>query len=689
MMKKINWIILFIVIIVFVIGATTGLAFYLYNYLYKNINNHPNQFQNQNNNVITSVASIDHFSSEDDFKEYLSLSKSLSSSMSGYSGFGRGMNQSLMDSAAIAPTNSSMEKSIDVSTPQPERYSLTNVQIAGIDEPDIIKTDGQQIYFSQEPVYFGPYFDEPFLKSDVIGSDASDSKEIAPYYPQNESLTNIINALPVDKVDLKSKITRSGNLLLDKNILMIFSGSEIYGFDVSDPAKPQEKWKLVLDNNTSMVTARLYQNELFLVGQTTINQNKPCPMQILESDKEKLSIDCTDIYHPDTPIISDATYTIIKIDPNNGELKNKISFVGSYDNSVVYMSPKNIYLSYLQPQDFVKLFKKFLQENQDIFPSEINSKITRLDSYDISSNAKMVELQNIMEQHFLSLNEDEQLKLQNEIENRVKDYLTNHIRELEQTGLIKISVDNFSILANGQVPGRLLNQFSLDEYKNNLRVATTIEGNFWVYGFNGSSVESLNDLYVLDSDLKEKGSIKNLGKGERIYSSRFVNDKAYLVTFKQTDPFFVADLSDPSNPEIKGELKIPGYSSYLHPINDQLILGIGQESNKMKLSLFDVSDAKQPKEVSKYNLDEYWSDILNTHHAFMLDEKHNVFFLPGDKGGYIFSYVDNKLKLEKAVSDIQVKRALYINDYLYIIGEKNITILSEKDWSKAGELSLK
>ena len=137
---------------------------------------------------------------------------------------------------------------------------------------------------------------------------------------------------------------------------------------------------------------------------------------------------------------------------------------------------------------------------------------------------------------------------------------------------------------------------------------------------------------------------------------------------------------------MKGELKIPGYSSYLHPISKDIILGIGKENQQVKLSLFNVASLENPKEIDKYLLDESWSEVLSTHHAFLLDKKHNIFFLPGSKGGYIFSYESNKLKLVKAISQISAKRALFINDYLYIIGDDKITIINEIDWEKVNEL---
>jgi len=308
-----------------------------------------------------------------------------------------------------------------------------------------------------------------------------------------------------------------------------------------------------------------------------------------------------------------------------------------------------------------------------------------LESYEISDQAKYTEFTILMERYYNSLSDDERLRVENEMENRISDYFKLHKRELGKTGIIKIELEKFGISATGDIPGRPLNQFSLDEYQENLRVATTVGEGFW--GFGGQR-ESANDVYVLDKNLKILGSVKDLGLTERIYSVRFIEDKGYLVTFRQIDPFFVLDLSDPEKPELKSQLKIPGYSSYLHPITKDKILGIGKEGSNVKISLFDVSNPENPTEISKYNLDEYWSDILNTHHAFLLDSKHQIFFLPGSRGGYIFSYKENKLELKRAVSDISAKRAIYINDYLYIIGENKIVVLNELNWEKVNELEL-
>ena len=136
-----------------------------------------------------------------------------------------------------------------------------------------------------------------------------------------------------------------------------------------------------------------------------------------------------------------------------------------------------------------------------------------------------------------------------------------------------------------------------------------------------------NNLYVLNEKLEVIGKIEDLAKDEKIYSARFVGDKGYVVTFKQIDPLFVIDLSDPNNPEVKGALKIPGYSSYLHPYDDNHIIGIGYntKTNKygnvtntnMKMAMFDVSDLENPKEIFSVDIGDengYVSSDINYNH---------------------------------------------------------------------------
>ena len=108
----------------------------------------------------------------------------------------------------------------------------------------------------------------------------------------------------------------------------------------------------------------------------------------------------------------------------------------------------------------------------------------------------------------------------------------------------------------------------------------------------------------------------------------------------------------------------------------------------MKLSLFDVADPANPVEVDHYTMAEHWTDVSSTHHAFLLDDAHQVFFLPAGESGYVFSYAGNQMTLVASVTDIQAKRALYLDDYLYIVGDSKLVVLNELDWTTVSELEL-
>jgi inhibitor of cysteine peptidase len=204
----------------------------------------------------------------------------------------------------------------------------------------------------------------------------------------------------------------------------------------------------------------------------------------------------------------------------------------------------------------------------------------------------------------------------------------------ESTEIYRIAIDgaNLSFDAKGIVPGYVLNQYSMDEYNGYFRVATTVSTGSWV------NRDQHNNLYVLDMNLDVTGKIENLAQGERIYSARFAGDKAYLVTFKQIDPFFVLDLKNPTAPTVAGELKIPGYSSYLHPYDENHVIGIGKENNTVKLSFFDVSDMNNPKEIAKYvigdNADYADSNALYEPKAFLFDLQKQLLVIPASITNY-------------------------------------------------------
>jgi inhibitor of cysteine peptidase len=272
----------------------------------------------------------------------------------------------------------------------------------------------------------------------------------------------------------------------------------------------------------------------------------------------------------------------------------------------------------------------------------------------------------------------------------------------EQTNIYSFSLKDGTIrfAAAGEVDGVLLNQYAMDEYEGYLRLATTMTRS----GSRGSEIS--NAVTVLDDNLDKLGTVTGIAPDERIYATRFMGDRLYMVTFRETDPFFVIDLSDPSDPVLAGMLKLPGYSDYLHPYDSSHIIGVGKTASwgAVKLSLFDVSDIENPGLVDSVELGEAGSNsaVLDDPKAFLFDKEKDILVLPlhltglydeSSKGGYsilrrnvwggayVFSVdpdqgfsLKGKVKHydEHSGDQAQVKRALYIEDTLYTISARAI-----------------
>jgi len=291
--------------------------------------------------------------------------------------------------------------------------------------------------------------------------------------------------------------------------------------------------------------------------------------------------------------------------------------------------------------------------------------------------------------------------------------------EVEKTLIHRIHVDEGKIKyeADGEVLGNVLNQFSMDEYNGYFRIATTTSP-VW-RGFEERSLEQkpqLNHIYVLDKKLKTVGKLEDLAPTERIYSARFICDRCYLVTFRQVDPFFVIDLKNPYKPEVLGQLKIPGFSSYLHPYDENHIIGIGKEASAVKISLFDVSNVSEPKEMAKYVTGYGWADspVLSDHKALLFDRSKGLLVMPISLGHYawqgasVFNIsLDEGLVLRGKITHIDiesdtilskshyysawtyhVKRCLYIDNVLYTISDKNVKMNSLENLEEINQVEL-
>ncbi len=602
---------------------------------------------------------LQQFSSETEFRTYFqdqqqnNMTRMVGDVMLSPSTVGKGM--------AMPAEIANYESTV----PAPERVSETNVQVKGIDEPDIVKTDGTHIYIGGESYR---YYAKP-----VRAMESS----IMPMPPMQEVNKNqIIQALPVETMKTVGTFDVQGDLLLTDEQLVVIGSRKIVGVDVKNPAAPKEIWSYSLSNNQSVTTARLVDGTIVLVTESRVYTSIPCPIPLFGEGGKEMAIRCTDVWRPTSTISVDSTYTVLQLNPKDGMVQHQVSFVGSASQTVIYVSPTTVYVSFTKSANWSKLTVDFLMDDSDkLITPEVKEHLQRVMTLDISDAAKQVEVDTILAKYTANMSDDDRLQWETERNNLMTEYVDLHKRELEQTYIAKIPLADFSVAALGEVPGRPLNQFSLDEYQDTFRIATTVGGRSV-----GGGAKSANDVYVLDSGMKVVGSVTDLGKEERIYAVRFMGKSGYVVTFKETDPLYVLDLSNAAAPKVVGELKIPGYSSYLHPLTDTLLVGIGKEDSQVKVSLFDVANPAQPTEVSKYMLTDYWSQIISTHHAFLQDAKHHLFFLPGDKGGYIFGYEDNALKLLKTVEGNGIKRALYINDNLYLIADNKITVVSETDW---------
>ncbi|SDN00022.1 Secreted protein containing C-terminal beta-propeller domain [Halogranum gelatinilyticum] len=625
-------------------------------------------------------ASVAAFSSAAEFEAYLddAAARSGGYGVGGVGGFGGGVQflgapggtEPAVDSAVSLEAAESAPQATATSQPagtatagdaggasdgsgSVDRVSGTNVQVQGIDEPDLVKTDGETTYYARGGQYG--------------------------YRHTEAGVTLLDTSEPVDP-KLAGSIDASGQLLLSGDTLLVLSHDSVVAYDVSDRENPERQWTKQVAGR--LQTARLSDGQLYLVTVEGVNYGDPCPIRPFGAGDVELA--CTQVYHPTEPVPVDTTYTTSVVDPETGDVGDAVSFLGGY-GSTVYMSGDSLYVTYTQPPQYGQVYLDFLlTDERDRLPPSVVDRLEALRGYDLSSQALAIETNRALAEWYRGLDDDERREVQTELANDWRNYLDENKRQLTTTGIAKVAIDRsgdaptLDVAAVGSVPGVPLNQFSLDEHDGNLRIATTIQA--W-----GTEIE--NDLYVLDSSLDRIGEVQGMGVDEQIYSVRYVGDTAYVVTFKRIDPFHVVNLSDPANPEVTGELKLPGFSSYLHPLSEDRVLGVGEENGQVKAVVFDVSDPANPVVEDDYVLDEHWSAVRESHHAFLMDRKHGVFFLPGQQGGYVFSYEDG-LELESVVDVQGAQRAIYLNDYLYVFGQDEVVVVDETSWERVATLEL-
>lgn len=535
--------------------------------------------------------------------------------------------------------------------------SETNVQVQGVDEADIVKTDGKSIFQAEH--------DKVRIIQAVPGAQMKVLSIIR--YDGNFSPNQLFlqgDQLVVIGHQYNEIYRPYEDVAKESLIAPMMQLTTIIVYDVKNPAEPKQVREVKVEGH--YVSARKVDNLVYLITQHypdywLLKENRKIDIRPKYSDtaydSKERSIDYDDIHY--FPESRQPNYTLIAaldLDQPKKEVA-MTTYLGS--GNQLYMSKENLYLAVENYGDMERKDRGVVAPDTDVHKFEVKG-------LDVNYNS------------------------------------------------------------SATVPGTVLNQFSMDEHNGYFRVVTT-KGYAW-----DEQRPSSNHLYILDKNLKETGKIEDLARGERIYSARFMGDRIYMVTFKETDPLFVFDASDPANPKVLGELKIPGFSNYLHPYDENHIIGFGQDTkivaekgasqpriltDGVKISLFDVSDMSNPKEKFTEIIGGRgtYSPLNHDHKALLFNKDKDIFAFPISvyrnsekneyeqifeyQGAYVYS-IDPAIgfKLKSKITHIngelpyyeewehQIQRLLYIGDTMYALSAEKITSHKMGSYEKVGEL---
>lgn len=532
-------------------------------------------------------------------------------------------------------------------------FSTTNTQVENVDEADIVKTDGEYIYYVLNGVLHIVKADTLEIVSNIKIKTDKESFTIHEIFLKDNKVVLLGNGYtlgePITKTNeeekLMSNTVRVNTLQTAKAIV----------YNIENKNAPKMIREVALEGN--YMNSRMVGDNLYLIskkyayfyGDVEDYTILPAMKDSIEPTEEIKRVDCTDIVYFEGT--EDRSFMVVGgFNINENEEVCVETFFGAGDT--VYANDKNLYLTQtIWGDNYKTIIYKFALENA-----------------------------------------------------RIK------------------------LLAKGEVDGQLNNQFSMDEYEGNLRVATTsyitVEPQKDEMLESGVMMTTLatrkttNNLFILNEKLEEIGKIENLAEEEKIYSVRFIGKIGYIVTFKEIDPLFVIDLSDPTNPTIKGELKIPGYSSYMHPYDENHIIGIGYNTkdngyggvtnSTMKMSMFDVSDLENPKEIFNVDIgtDYASSEVTYNHKALFYKKSENLIGFPvnyrsnnyrNSQNGFIIFRIDlDNNQFEKYGEILQemdyrsdVRRVIYIEDILYTLGYSSIVSYDLNTFEKLNEVEIK
>lgn len=600
--------------------------------------------------------SFEKFDSESEYKSYLNQDINKNS-------FNRLYNPTPRFTPRVADSISGSQESMesgDTSMNPTFKTRQTNIQEKGVGEPDIVKVLDNKTYYSRQGYDYAVPF-EPRARGDIKLPEAPSSNLYSINNP-NRGDFNVSSELDID-----------GKILRNDNNLIVYNDENITGFKIQNDDSILRNWNKSLNNSNNVVTTRRIGTKSYFVVKESVKNE--CTYNPVGS----YTIDCTDIYRPNIESDVDTTYTVFSLDMKSGNIEDEISFIGSNGETSVYMSSDSIYVSYgINNLDNEDIMNVIVEDENLTYSKNTEERIKDLKSYNISNQAKMTELREIVK-------DDDNLDM-SEIQATIEEYISNNKRDIFRTSIVKLNVNDSSIEKSntGTVPGSPLNQFSFDEKGSQLRVATTIKP-------SNQDISS-NDVYILNSDMNVIGSEKNMAEGQRIYAVRFIGDKGYVITYRQVDPLHVLNLSDSTDPREVGKLKLPGFSEYLHKVGDGLILGVGEsQDSKGKLVLFNVSNESNPKIADDLILDNtYSTEVSNNHHAFMQDSMMNNVYVPSNNKMFVVNYDNNKLDLVSKINtnSSDIKRTRIYEDDIVVFSSDSIIRMNRNSYDITQKLNI-
>ncbi|MBE6752978.1 MAG: hypothetical protein E7559_01265 [Ruminococcaceae bacterium] len=544
------------------------------------------------------------------------------------------------------------------------KHSETNVQVRGVDEGDIIKNDGRYIYILR--------------RGTVTIVDAESMKELSSFRIAEEKDENVFNSEPHEMYVQGDRLVLLSNW---RSYTPFISGTVTVTTAVPNETAEQIK----TESSQPAVPREINEEQTRMAFFDISDRTAPRQLNVLSQSG----------YYASSRLVGDCLYTVSTYYTNEPDSARPETFAPNLrcDGEMTTMPVADICLPE-SPQEAaytvvtsVKLGDSTVFAGQKAVFGGCGTVYADSDSLLVANYRP--------EQSSTETQEDGQNVI-------IETYSGS-------TELALFSLDDGAIgnVASGTVPGSLLNQFSMDEYKGYYRIVTTLtEDTVKIFTDGRDRTEysnsSTNGLYVLDGGLNHVGKLDGLAEDERVYSVRFDGDIGYFVTFRQVDPLFAVDLSDPTAPTLLSALKIPGFSQYMHKYSDGLLFGLGMDADEetgrtggMKLSMFDISNPADVTEKHTLKLDTYWSEALNNHKAILISAERNIIAFPTDGNGYvIYGYDEQSGFYERARIHTEENawhyffRGLFIGDVFYICNEAEVISYSIADFSRQGSLKL-